>query len=242
MRNRCAPTALQFAAVLQHPTSPLRRRSHHEGPLTCRAISRNVLGFKHELDEHIEDMQKELHPRDFPGGGGLGVTTLPRTSLHQHQLQMIQLASTMSMDEDEAEFQRACEGLPESHCVIDGSASVDDAVDALGRLRECLRDSGRAVLQVKDGGSSEALLDAVSLLHLLNQVCAESDGMRSVWHIHSMDDGFRKRKSALFCHCLLLAVDLTRLIPLTRPNCPPAGPAPRGGLQVLRLVPAIAGP
>ena len=156
-----------------------------------QAVSRNAHGFKHELDEHIEEMQKELNIRS---GTGVGVNTLPRTALNH----MNQLDSTMSMEEDETEVLRACEGPADAHCVIDSSASVDDAVDTLGRLRECLRDCGRAVLQVKDGGSSETLLDAVSLLHLLNQVRATLDQRRLVWNTLGMDVGIWKETDALF--------------------------------------------
>ena len=138
--------------------------SRHRPITGCNASSRN---FKHDLEEHIDDMEHEvmgLPHRGVAGGQPGSPSRLPPT---QHHRQMIQLAASMSIEEDEEEVRGACaEKGVEGQCVLDSSA---DAVETLGTLRECLRgEAGRAVLMVQDGSAGN-LLDAIALLHLLNQ-------------------------------------------------------------------------
>ena len=68
-----------------------------------------------------------------------------------------------------SEPEGGCQGGPgNGHCELDWTT---DPVETLGRLRACLLERGSAVLTVLDSRPS-LLLDAVGLLHLLNQVRA----------------------------------------------------------------------
>lgn len=150
--------------------------------------------FKHDLEEGLESMQHDiLHlPSDLEHPAASG--TAGSSSGSGHQLhpsptkatkftsQRVAVAEgsatsqphqplgplphallTVSVDEDELELS-GCEG---ALCEMDWTT---DPVDTLGQLRECLQsERGSAVLTVLDG-SPGALLDAIGLLHLLNEV------------------------------------------------------------------------
>ncbi|GAX78056.1 hypothetical protein CEUSTIGMA_g5498.t1 [Chlamydomonas eustigma] len=161
-----ASSCNRFGQVLERPRTFLLKKFILSKKIGRRmSIANNAMKYGYtnqhsHLDQDLSDMQEELRLQHLLGSSPYGPIELPPVN---HSVTAKQRNFFYHTTGDPT----GCDGgdIGSGQCELDWKT---DPIDTMQQLRTCLLDKGNAVLTLQDSSPS-LLLDAVSLLYLLNQ-------------------------------------------------------------------------